>query len=204
MTREERGSVKRTIDGVRMRCDHLRQSLIELDASLPVQSERAGLAGEKWLQLADVIARQIGVLGEEVAPLLDHWVFEPADPGSLAEPLRLPELLRTKMREEQEQKDAKLREEIAKQRSEKDVPLEVLSEKQNKANEALNRILNELNNSEAVKSIASKKQRISDRIQASANKKPDSFDGTPLLRLLKQNDRKLVKIEEVEEVRLME
>jgi hypothetical protein len=195
MTREERGSVKRTIDSLRGKCELLKQSIRELDTSLPRVPEKSNEAGEKWIKLADSIAQQLTSLGEEAAPVLDHWSFEPVDPGPVNEPFRLPELLRTKMREEQEERDSQLKAEMA-SKGEDNISLSTLQDRQRKANEAIERVLNVLNESQSISAIASKRERVLAKINANSVKKPDTFDGTPLLRLYLRNDRRGIKLDE--------
>ena len=190
MTREERSSAKRSIETVALRCDQLRDSIRQLLGSLPANPERAGWAGEKWIQLADSIAYQLKNLGDGVADQLDHWVFEPIHPGKDNEPSKLPEYLRTKMTEEQEKKDRELRTERARPFSKH--TLDELADRQTKTNESIKRIIDEIENSSAMDAIRTKRQRSTESLSA-LTRKPEQPNGLPLLRTWVQNDRKGVQ-----------
>jgi hypothetical protein len=180
ITREELSSAKRATDAVALRSEQLRESLIRLRASLPVTPDQSGTAAEKWLDTAASIARQINSLANDIIPQLDHWVFEPREPGT-GEPSRLPELLRTKLTEEQERKDTAV--------ATKQEPLdsrESLTEKQTVISDAVRQIEETFPDSKLAE-FRSKKPRLSvqtEQVKASA---------LPLLRAWARNDREKVK-----------
>lgn len=191
MTREERTSATSALDEIALRCDQLGESIRELLGSLPQHPDRAGAAGERWVALANTIAQRLKNLSDVVAPHLDHWVFEPVNAGHLNQASQLPELLRTKLTEEQEQRDQELTRQLGSMHQQ----LATLIDRQKKINEATVRLANGISSDPSLEAIMSKRKRMNEALPA-LTKRQEQVNALPLLRYYKRGERQGIRVEE--------
>lgn len=184
ITHEEESVLDSAVGKLRSRCEELLKNIDSLQQSLPTDPSRSGEFARSWLNCAESIARQVHNIGQDAVPELEHFVFQPR-----SEPTeRLPELLRTRLEVEQQQRDQKLSPTSASS-------ADALQRRQADTQKSLKRISEDLLNSQHISTMQTKKNRVMKTYSPLST--TEKYDGTALLCLYKKNTRRGVKIEEI-------
>lgn len=141
-TIEDQSKLNAVVRNIRARTKELLHSVEQLE-------RQRSIPPAQWLISSEQIARQFRSLSEQIAPMLDHWVFLPQESSD-----RLPELLRTKLEADQEKKEDDLVKQLPPQIGETDE----LQQRQAKVNDSCAKLLAMVNENKDLQHIASRKR----------------------------------------------
>ena len=202
ITQEEQSLLDSVVLKLRARCEELLKSIEVLQNSLPTDPAKGGDFAKAWLNSAEGIARQVHSLGEEALPQLEHFVFQPRQPPTD----RLPELLRTRLDDEQIHEEQKL---IASSKvgyrgltrsvshGGDDNKLETVTSRKVKTQDCLKRLADVSQDSKHLIDMHNKRRHT--EAKYSVPIRSEGFDGVALLRLYKKNSQRGVRAEEVQD-----